>query len=147
MDLGFAPTVPRHPVDVGFGTTEAERRAAAEIEPGGRIIRGRSNMKKASTKWMLFHVITCVRGFEPPTPWSVAKCSIQLSYTHIFILTCLATMPATGVEPVRYRYHRILSPARLPIPPRRHTLNCVNGTYRARTCDPLLVRQMLSQLS
>lgn len=24
------------------------------------------------------------RGFEPPTPWSVAKCSIQLSYTHIF---------------------------------------------------------------
>ena len=23
----------------------------------------------------------------------------------------------------------------------------VNGTYRARTCDPLLVRQMLSQLS
>ena len=22
-----------------------------------------------------------------------------------------------------------------------------NGTYRARTCDPLLVRQMLSQLS
>ena len=25
---------------------------------------------------------TCVRGFEPPTPWSVAKCSIQLSYTH-----------------------------------------------------------------
>ena len=26
------------------------------------------------------------RGFEPPTPWSVAKCSIQLSYTHIFYL-------------------------------------------------------------
>ena len=23
----------------------------------------------------------------------------------------------------------------------------LNGTYRARTCDPLLVRQMLSQLS
>ena len=27
-------------------------------------------------------LVTCVRGFEPPTPWSVAKCSIQLSYTH-----------------------------------------------------------------
>ena len=25
--------------------------------------------------------------------------------------------------------------------------NSKNGTYRARTCDPLLVRQMLSQLS
>ena len=26
-------------------------------------------------------------------------------------------------------------------------LKIKNGTYRARTCDPLLVRQMLSQLS
>ncbi len=30
-------------------------------------------------------------------------------------------MPATGIEPVRYLYRRILSPVRLPIPPRRHT--------------------------
>jgi hypothetical protein len=29
-------------------------------------------------------------------------------------------MPATGIEPVLYRYNRILSPARLPVPPRRH---------------------------
>ena len=29
-------------------------------------------------------------------------------------------MPATGIEPVRCRHHRILSPARLPVPPRRH---------------------------
>ena len=29
-------------------------------------------------------------------------------------------VPVTGVEPVRYRYHRILSPARLPIPSHRH---------------------------
>ena len=52
-------------------------------------------------------------------------------------------MPATGIEPVLCRHNRILSPARLPVPPRRH----LNGTYRARTYDPLLVRQMLSQLS
>ena len=38
--------------------------------------------------------------------------------------------------------HGILSPGRLPVPPLR-----LNGAYRARTCDPLLVRQMLSQLS
>ena len=29
-------------------------------------------------------------------------------------------MPATGIEPVPYCYDRILSPARLPVPPRRH---------------------------
>ena len=29
-------------------------------------------------------------------------------------------VPVTGVEPVRYRYHRILSPTRLPIPSHRH---------------------------
>ena len=29
---------------------------------------------------------TCARRFELPTPWSVAKCSIQLSYAHIFFL-------------------------------------------------------------
>ena len=54
-------------------------------------------------------------------------------------------MPATGIEPVREDWsRRILSPVRLPVPPRRHIQN---GTYRARTYDPLLVRQMLSQLS
>ena len=31
-------------------------------------------------------------------------------------------VPVTGVEPVRYRYHWILSPARLPIPSHRHIL-------------------------
>ena len=40
--------------------------------------------------------------------------------------------------------HGILSPGRLPVPPLRIFKN---GTYRARTYDPLLVRQMLSQLS
>ena len=31
-------------------------------------------------------------------------------------------MPATGIEPVPYCYDRILSPARLPVPPRRHLM-------------------------
>ena len=101
---------------------------------------------------MINHVSihTCARRFELPTPWSVAKCSIQLSYAHIFNSLYLKpdAMPATGIEPVLYFYNRILSPARLPVPPRRHNeINSLNGTYRARTYDPLLVRQMLSQLS
>ena len=88
---------------------------------------------------------TCARRFELPTPWSVAKCSIQLSYAHIFSCRGTPRMPATGIEPVLYFYNRILSPARLPVPPRR--LVIMSGTNRARTYDPLLVRQMLSQLS
>ena len=88
---------------------------------------------------------TCARRFELPTPWSVAKCSIQLSYAHIFYCRGIPRMPATGIEPVLYFYNRILSPARLPVPPRRLVIS--SGTNRARTYDPLLVRQMLSQLS
>ena len=38
--------------------------------------------------------------------------------THI-LFCLLVAMPATGIEPVLYRYNRILSPARLPVPPRR----------------------------
>ena len=57
-------------------------------------------------------------------------------------------MLVAGLEPARGCPRGILSPLRLPIPP--HLLiqdKLGSGTYRARTCDPLLVRQMLSQLS
>ena len=36
-------------------------------------------------------------------------------------LSFLPLLPATGIEPVReYKSRRILSPVRLPVPPRRH---------------------------
>ena len=60
-------------------------------------------------------------------------------------------MLVAGLEPARGCPRGILSPLRLPIPPHQLThfryLYGINGAYRARTCDPLLVRQMLSQLS
>lgn len=34
-------------------------------------------------------------------------------------------MRAMGVEPIRYFYHRILNPARLPIPPRPRTKDII----------------------
>ena len=34
-------------------------------------------------------------------------------------------VPAVGLEPTRYPYHGILSPARLPIPPRRRKFEVV----------------------
>ena len=53
-------------------------------------------------------------------------------------------VPGTGIEPVRYRYRRILSPVRLPVPPPGPK----NGVpYRIRTCDPLIKSQVLYHLS
>ena len=45
-------------------------------------------------------------------------------------------MPATGIEPVRCRHHRILSPARLPVPPRRQ----FNGQRWIRTTEAICSR-------
>ena len=36
------------------------------------------------------------------------------------LLTRSFSVPGAGIEPARYCYHRILSPARLPIPPSGH---------------------------
>ena len=47
-------------------------------------------------------------------------------------LSCM--VPQTGLEPVRPRRHRILSPACLPIPPPGHLLRCVlSNSYRNHT--------------
>ncbi len=58
-----------------------------------------------------------VTRFELAAFWSVARRSIQLSYTYLDVNT---SMPATGIEPVwEYKSRRILSPVRLPVPPHR----------------------------
>ena len=54
-------------------------------------------------------------------------------------------VPKAGIEPARYCYHRILSPARLPIPPLRQFKDGVSGTIR--TSDPLIKSQLLYLLS
>ena len=40
----------------------------------------------------------------------------------VIVRSLFFEIPAAGVEPARPRGHWILSPARLPIPPRRHVL-------------------------
>ena len=45
---------------------------------------------------------------------------------------CKSFMPATGIEPVLCCHNRILSPARLPVPPHRHVKN---GRRRIRTFE------------
>ena len=39
-----------------------------------------------------------MRRFELPTPWSVAKCSIQLSYTHILFEISLNAIHSTNIQ-------------------------------------------------
>ena len=92
-------------------------------------------------------VTTCARRFELPTPWSVAKCSIQLSYAHIFfyrdILTNAGDRNRTGTVFLQQDFKSCASASSAT--PACNTF--FTGTNRARTYDPLLVRQMLSQLS
>ena len=40
----------------------------------------------------------------------------------VIVRSLFCVIPAAGVEPARPRGHWILSPARLPIPPRRHDM-------------------------
>ena len=70
----------------------------------------------------------------------------QLSYGPTYLV------PKAGIEPARYCYHRILSPARLPIPPLRlmpeRLIYLGNGVPETiRTSDPLIKSQLLYQLS
>jgi hypothetical protein len=39
-------------------------------------------------------------------------------------------VPRVGLEPTRYCYHRILNPARLPVPPPRHEGQYIKALYR-----------------
>ena len=52
-------------------------------------------------------------------------------------------VPLVGVEPTRYRYHGILSPARLPIPPHRRAdidyYNVKRKKNQAFLCDRAII--------
>ncbi len=79
----------------------------------------------------------------PTQTWQKREgCSFikKKTYQTISLFTSAADRDRTGTG---ITTHGILSPGRLPVPPLRH----MDGAYRARTYDPLLVRQMLSQLS
>ena len=53
-------------------------------------------------------------GYEPDEPPTAPPRDIKLELNY-------AVVPKTGIEPVRkYKFRRILSPVRLPVPPLRH---------------------------
>ena len=64
---------------------------------------------------LTLHMVNRV-GVEPTSPKLVAiQPSAHCHQCYLFIL-----VPGTRLELARYRYHRILSPGCLPIPPSRH---------------------------
>ena len=56
----------------------------------------------------------------------------------------LSFMPVAGVEPARYRYQRILSPPRLPIP--THRLVLVNYISKKNHCQVKKLKDLKSFL-
>ncbi len=64
-----------------------------------------------------------VAGFEPTASWSRTKRATKLRYTPKYncVLSILALVLLTGLEPVRSRPRGILSPLCLPIPPQQRT--------------------------
>ena len=65
----------------GGRLTCADRAGRRDIEPFADDPSANKKITAALNATVIF-LSTYVRGFEPPTPWSGAKCSIQLSYTY-----------------------------------------------------------------
>ena len=59
---------------------------------------------------------------EPYINSQVHQIDIKRVRIKPFSLTRTLLVPLIGLEPIRYHYHRILSPARLPISPQRHLI-------------------------
>ena len=80
-------------------------------------------------------------GFEPPKQFAADLQSVPFGHS--------------GIHPYGIVFHKADDRTRTDNLLITNQLLCqlshigiwINGTYRARTCDPLLVRQMLSQLS
>ena len=90
-----------------FGSPAAQRQNKSAV---GRCPSGIAVSRKRGPSARI-----CRQIDEPsvlPPPEGKIKTKNDKSFSVLMV-------PLVGVEPTRYRYHGILSPARLPIPPQR----------------------------
>ena len=116
------------PLNCGFPQTGTLRRVSLSLARGVRPLP--RHTKKRPQGALFLVPLNC--GF--PQTGTLRRVSLTLArgvrpltrHTKKRPQGALFLVPLIGVEPIRYRYHRILSPARLPIPPQRQAIRLYN---------------------
>ncbi len=57
--------------------------------------------KKSTSFYEMLFFLACLKGFEPPANGLEVRCSIQLSYKHIYLVNCSSMERVMGIGPTQ----------------------------------------------